>query len=158
MRGDQRACAQACSIAHRAFDRMAPAGEQLWFKLFTPEYLTYEMLGMASDLGRLDNVQRLASGVLTLASAGGALRRRVLSTTDLARSYLPSPGNSRADIDQACELLSQVIPSLGSLRSTHSLGHVNALRRALAAHAGHPSVQEVEDRFHATIAAAGPPH
>jgi transcriptional regulator with XRE-family HTH domain len=158
LRGDQRACAQACSIAHRALDRMAPAGEQLWFKVFTPEYLTYEMLGMASDLGRADEVQRLAPGVLVSASAGGALRRQVITTTALARSYLPSPGNSRADIDQACELLSQVIPSLGSLRSTCGLDQVNALRRTLAAHAGHPSVQEVEDRFHATIATVGPPH
>lgn len=157
LRGDQRACAQACSIAQRALNRAAPAGERLWFKFFTPEHMTAEMLRMASDLGRPDEVQRLAPAVLASASAGGLMRRQVISTTALARSYLPSPGNSRGDIDRACELLSQVLPSLGSLRSTRSLGQVNALRRALAAHAGHPGVQKVEDRFHSTMAAAGPP-
>jgi hypothetical protein len=75
------------------------------------------------------------------------MRRHVLGTTALARSYLPSEGNPRGDIDQACKLLGQVIPSLGSLRSTRTLDQVNAVRRALAPHAGHPRVQEIEDRF-----------
>jgi hypothetical protein len=70
LRGDHRACAQACSIAQRALDRAAPAGERLWFKFFTPDHLSYEMLRMASDLGRPDDVQRLAPGVRASASAG----------------------------------------------------------------------------------------
>lgn len=154
-RGDQRACAQACSIAERALDRAAPAGERVWFKVFTPEAMNHEMLHMASDLGRHDDVQRLAPEVLASASAGGMARRRVLGTTALASSYLPSPGNPHSDIDRACALLGQVIPLLGSLSSTHSLERVNSVRRALAAHAGRPSVQEVEDRFRSTIAAVG---
>ncbi len=84
-------------------------------------------------------------------------RRRVICTTALASSYLPSPGNSRADIDQACDLLGQVIPSLGSLHSTRSLERVNAVRRALAAHAERPSVQEVEDLFRSTMAPVAKP-
>jgi hypothetical protein len=99
------------------------------------------MLHMASDLGRHDDVQWLAPAVLASASAGGMERRRVLGTTALASSYLPAPGNSRGDIDRACDLLGQVIPSLSSLNSTHSLDWVNSVRRALAAHAGRPSVQ-----------------
>jgi hypothetical protein len=58
LRGDQRACAQACSVAERALDRAVPADERLWFKFFTPEHMTHEMLRMASDLGRHDDVQR----------------------------------------------------------------------------------------------------
>jgi DNA-binding XRE family transcriptional regulator len=157
LRGDHRACAQACSIAERALDRAAPAGERLWFKLFTVEQMTYEMLRMASDLSNHDDVQRLAPEVLASASAGGLARRRVLSTTALASSYLPSSGNPHSDIDRACDLLGQVIPLLGSLSSTHSLEHVNAVRRALAPYAGRMSVQEVEERFRSTIAAVGTP-
>ncbi|HSL08357.1 MAG TPA: hypothetical protein VK887_10335, partial [Pseudonocardiaceae bacterium] len=63
-----------------------------------------------------------------------------------------SPGNPHSDIDHACDLLGQVIPSLSSLSSTRSLERVNSVRRALAAHAGRPSVQEVEDRFQSTMA------
>jgi transcriptional regulator with XRE-family HTH domain len=157
LRGDQHACAQACSIAERALDRAVPADERVWFKVFTPDHMTHEMLHMASDLGRHDDVQRLAPAVLASASAGGMERRRVLGTTALASSYLPSLGNSRGDIDRACDLLCQVIPSLGSLNSTHSLDRVNSVRRALAAHAERPSVQKVEDHFRCTIAAVSTP-
>lgn len=157
LRGDHRACAQGCSVAQRALDRAAPASERLWFKFFTAEHLNYEMLRMASDLGSHDDVQQLAPDVLASASAGGLARRRVLGTTALARSYLPARGNPHSDIDRACDLLSQVIPLLGSLRSTHSLDQVNSLRRALAPHAGRPSVQELEARFRSTIPALSTP-
>ncbi|MGH3811844.1 MAG: helix-turn-helix transcriptional regulator [Pseudonocardiaceae bacterium] len=157
LRGDQRACMQACSIAQRALDRAAPSGERLWFKFFTAEHMSYEMLRMASDLGRHDDVQRLAPEVLDSASSGGLARRRVLGTTALARSYLPSQDNPHSDIDRVCDLLSQVIPLLGSLRSTHSLEQVTSVRRALAPHAGRPSVQAVEERFRSTIPALSTP-
>ncbi|MGH3831768.1 MAG: helix-turn-helix transcriptional regulator [Pseudonocardiaceae bacterium] len=157
LRGDQRACAQACSVAHRALDRTTPTGDRVWFKLYTFEQMTYETMWMASDLGRHEEVQRLAPGLLASASAGGRLRRHVMSTTVLASSYLPSDGDPHSDIDRACELLSQVIPSLGSLSSTRALEGVNSVRRALAAHAGRPSVQEVEDHFRSTIAAVSTP-
>ena len=121
LRGDQRACAQACSMAERALDRAVPPGDRVWFKFFTADHLAHEMLHMASDLGTADDVQRLAPGVLASASADGMARRRVLGTTALASSYLPSHSNSRGDIDQACDLLCQVIPSLSSLNSTRGL-------------------------------------
>lgn len=153
LRGDHRSCAQACSVAQRTLDRAAPTSKRLWFKFFTAEHLNYEMLRMASDLGRHDDVQRLAPEVLTSASAGGLARRRVLGTTALARSYLPAQGNPHCDIDQACDLLNQIIPLLGSLRSTHSLDQVNSVRCALVPHAERPSVQELEERFRSTIPA-----
>ncbi|MGH3889228.1 MAG: helix-turn-helix domain-containing protein [Pseudonocardiaceae bacterium] len=150
LRGDQRACARACSMAERALDQAVSADERRWFKFYTADHMTFDMVQIASDLGRHDDVQRLAPQVL--ASAGCMERRRVICTTTLANSYLPSQGNSRGDIDQACDLLSQVIPSLGSLSSSRTLERVNSVRRELAAHAKHPSVQQVEDRFRSTMA------
>ncbi len=142
-------------MAQRALDRAIPSDERVWFKVFTAEHMNHEMLHMASDIGRHNDVQLLAPGVL--ASAGGMARRRVLGTTALASSYLPSQANAHSDIDRACDLLSQVIQLLGSLSIAHSLERVNAARRALAAHAERPSVQEVEDHFRSTIAAVGTP-
>ncbi|MGH3772117.1 MAG: helix-turn-helix domain-containing protein [Pseudonocardiaceae bacterium] len=150
LRGDERACAQACSIAQRALDRATPADQRVWFKPFTPGHLTAEMLRNASDLGQHDDVQRLGPELVASASAGGRLRRHVICTTIFAGSYLPSRSNPHSDLDQACELLGQVIPSLSSLSSTSALKVVNSLRRGLAAHAGHPSVQEVEAHFRST--------
>ncbi|MGH3821807.1 MAG: helix-turn-helix domain-containing protein [Pseudonocardiaceae bacterium] len=155
--GDHRACAQSCSIAERALDRAVSADERVWFKLFTTQAMTHEMLHAAADLSRHDDVQRLAPEVMASASAGGLARRRVLGTTALARSYLPSQGNPHSDVDQACELLGQVIPLLSSLHSTHSLDQVNSVRRALAPHAERSSVQELEERFRSTIPALATP-
>ncbi|MGH3899588.1 MAG: helix-turn-helix domain-containing protein [Pseudonocardiaceae bacterium] len=152
---DRRACAQACTVAERALDRAMPADEPAWIQFFTAKALAGEMLTMARDLGRHQDVQRLAPGALD--SPDHLERRRVLWTTYLASSYLPSEGNSRSDIDQACHLLGQVIPALNSLSSARILERVNSLRRALAAHAGRASVQEVEDRFRSTIVAVGMP-
>ncbi len=149
--GDQRACSQSCIVAERALDRAQLADEPAWIWFFTPKALTGEMLTMARHLGRHHDVQRLAPGAL--ASPGHMERRSVLWTTYLASSYLPAEGNSHSDIDQACHLLSQVIPSLSSLTSARILEQVNSLRRALAAHAARPSVQDLEDRFRSTMAA-----
>jgi hypothetical protein len=155
LEGDRRSCSQSCIVAERALDRARPADEPAWIQFFTAKALTGEMLTMARDLGRYQDVQRLAPGAL--ASSDHMERRRVLWTTYLASSYLPSEGNSHSDIDPACHLLSQVIPALSSLSSARSLESVNSLRRALAAHAGRSSVQEVEERFQSTIVAVGTP-
>lgn len=153
LRGDRRACSEACAVAERALDQAMPADEPGWIQFFTAEQLAAEMLYIASDLGRHQDVQRLAPRVL--ASSGGMERRRVLCTTTLASSYLPSEDNSRSDIDQVCDLLGQMIPSLGSLNSTRSLERVNSIRRTLSAHAERSSVQEAEEYFRSTIAAVG---
>lgn len=152
LQGDQRASAQASAIAERALDRAVPTGERTWVKLFTAEHLAAERLYMASDLGRPGDIQRLAPDVL--AATGGMQRRRVKSMTILAASYLPAEGNPHSDVDRACELLGQTFPSLGSLHSANCLKRVNAARRALAVYATRPSVQELEDRFRATVTVA----
>ncbi len=155
LHGDRRASAQACTAAHRALDRAIPADEPDWIQFFTTEQLTAEMLYMAGDLGRYHDVQQLAPTVLACSSS--MERRRVLCTTALASSYLPAQNNPHSDIDRACDLLGQAIPSLSSLNSARSLESVNSLRRALAPHAERSSVQELEDRFRSTIAAVCPP-
>ncbi len=152
LRGDRRACAQACAVAERALNRAVPADEPVWIRFFTTELLSAQMWYMASDLGRQRDVQRLAPDVIV--SSGGLDRPRVLRTATLAASYLPSGSDSRGDVDHAAELLCQVVPVLSSLRSTVILQRVNSVRRALVAHAGRPSVQELEhlvaDYRHAT--------
>lgn len=150
--GDQRACATACAVAERALDRAVPADEPDWIRFFTPEKLSAEMMYMASDLGRQHDVQRL--GADAIASAG-AERPRVLRTAVLAASYLPSESNSGGDADRAAELLCQVIHTLGSVHSTVVLHRVNSVRRALAAHASRPSVQELEHLYRTSVTAPG---
>ncbi len=150
--GDQQACAQACTIAERTLDRAIPTGERPWMPVFTTDQMTARRLFMARDLGRTGDVQRIAPDAL--ASSAGMGRRHVLCTTELAASYLPAEGNPHCDVDRACELLGQALPSLGSLHSTRSLERFNIVRRALAAHPNRPSVQEFEDRYHTTVMAA----
>ncbi len=152
LRGGRRACVQTCAVADTTLDRAVPAEEPAWIRFFTAEQLSAEMLYMASDLDRHDEVQRLAPIVLT--ASAGMERRRVLCTTALAASYLSSEGNSCGDVDRACEVLGEVLPSLNSLSSARSLDRLNVVRRALAAHAGRPNVQELEDRFRLTAAVA----
>lgn len=148
LRGDQRASAHACTLAERTLGRAAPTGERTWIKPFTADHLTADRLYMARDLGRTGDVQRIAPHAL--ASSGNSTRRRVLCTTALAASYLPTEGNPHSDLDRACELLGQTLPSLGSMHSALSLERINTVRRALAAHPNHRSVQEFEDRYRTT--------
>ena len=151
LRGDRRACVQTCAVAEKTLDQAVPADEPAWIRFFTAEQLSAEMLYMASDLDRHDEVQRLAPIVLT--SSPGMERRRVC-TTALAASYVASEGNSCNDVDRACEVLGEVLPSLNSLSSARSLDRLNVVRRALASHAGRPSVQELEDRLRFTVVVA----
>ncbi|MGH3822666.1 MAG: helix-turn-helix domain-containing protein, partial [Pseudonocardiaceae bacterium] len=149
--GDRRACAEACALAERTLDRAVPADEPTWIQFFTTEQLTAEMLYMAADLGQYQEVQRLAPAVLE-ASGDMERRRRVLCTTALASSYLPREANVHSDIDRACDLLGQVIPSLSSLTSARTLEQINSVRRELRTYAGLSSVQEIEDQFQSHIA------
>lgn len=153
LRGDQRACAQTGAIGERTLDRVIPTGERTWTKVFTADEMIAQRLYMARDLGRADEVQRIAPDALV--SGCSSARRHVMYTTALAASYLPTARNPHSDIDRACELLSQALPSLGSLHSALSLERFNTVRRALATHATRPSVQEFEDRYRTTIMAAG---
>lgn len=150
LQGEQRACAQACTTAERTLDRIAPENERTWVKRFTTEHLAAGRLYLAGDLGRYAEVQRLAPDVL--ADADGMQRRNVKCMTVFVTSHLPADNNPRSDIDRACELLSQTLPTLGSLHSALNLERINAIRRELAAHAHRPSVREFEDRFRTTVA------
>lgn len=148
--GDRRPCAEACTLAERALDRAVSADEPAWIQFFTADQLTAEMLYMAAELGNYQEVQRLAPGVLD--TSGGMERRRILCATVLASSYLPREGNVRSDIDRACDLLGQVIPSLSSLTSARVLEGINSLRRELRPYAALSSVQEIEEQFQSHVA------
>ncbi|MGH3929622.1 MAG: helix-turn-helix domain-containing protein [Pseudonocardiaceae bacterium] len=151
--------AQALELAtagyRTALDRVAPTDDRTWFISFTADQLLAQRLYMAADLGCTKDVQRIAPETLTF--SGGSARRHVLYTTTFAASYLPPEGNSHCDPDRACELLGQVLPSLGSVHSALSLERFNGVRRKLAAYANRPSVQEFEDRFRSTVMAVGTP-
>lgn len=124
-------------------------------QFFTAEQLTAEMVRMATDLGQYREAQRLAPGAL--GSSTRMERNRVMCTTTLASSYLPKQGNVASDIDRACELLGQVIPSLSSLTSTRTLEWINSVRRVLSQYTGLSSVQEIEEQFQSHIAAGMAP-
>jgi transcriptional regulator with XRE-family HTH domain len=147
--GDRRACAEACALAERMLDRAVPADEPVWIQFFTAERLTAEMVRMATDLGQYREAQRLAPGAL--GSSTRMERSRVMCTTLLASSYLPKQGNVASDIDRACELLGQVIPSLSSLTSTRTLERINSVRRELRPYAALSSVQGIENQFQSHI-------
>jgi hypothetical protein len=153
--GDRRVCAEACALAERMLDRAVLADEPEWIQFFTAEQLTAEMVRMATDLGQYREAQRLAPGAL--GSSTRMERSRVMCTTTLASSYLPKQGNVASDIDRACELLGQVIPSLSSLTSTRTLERINSVRRVLSQYTGLSSVQEIEEQFQSHIAAGMAP-
>ncbi|MGH3692857.1 MAG: helix-turn-helix domain-containing protein [Pseudonocardiaceae bacterium] len=153
--GDQRACAEACALAERALDRAVPADEPVWIQFFTPEVLTAEILDVTADLGQYQKVHRLAPGVLN--SSAAMERSRTLCTITLASSYLPREGNVHSDIDRACDLLGQVIPSLSSLTSARTLERINSVRRELRPYAALSSVQEIEEQFQSHVTLVGTP-
>jgi hypothetical protein len=150
--GDRRPCAEAFALAERMLDRAMPADEPTWIQFFTPEVLTFHMVDMATDLGKYHEVQRLAPGVLDSLDGTKDERRRVLCTTALASSYLPKQGNVGSDIDRACDLLGQVIPSLSSLTSARTLERINSVRRELSPYAALSSIQEIEEQFQSHVA------
>jgi transcriptional regulator with XRE-family HTH domain len=153
--GDRWACAETCALAERALDRAVPTDEPAWIQFFTAEQLTAEMVYMATDLGQYREAQRLAPEVL--GSSTRMERRRVMCTTTLASSYLPKQGNVDSDIDKACDLLGQVIPSLSSLTSARVFERINSVRRELRPYAALSSVQEIEEQFQSHAAAIHTP-
>lgn len=143
--GDRQASDKTRVTAERILNGATPAAEPVWIRFFTAAQMSAEFLYMAEDLDRRDEVQQLAPEVL--ASSGSMQRRQALTTTALAASYLPAETPAGGDVDRACELLIEVLPTVGSLTSNRTMARVNSLRRALSAHARRPAVQELEHRF-----------
>ena len=148
--GDRQPCAETCALAKRALDRAVPADEPGWIQFFTPEVLIAEMMDVTADLGQYQEVHRLAPGVLN--SSAAMERSRILCTITLASSYLPKQGNVHSDIDRACDLLGQALPSLSSLTSARTLERINSVRRELRPYAALSSVQEMEEQFQSHVA------
>ncbi|GAA1414320.1 multiprotein-bridging factor 1 family protein [Catellatospora coxensis] len=141
--GDARGSDEALNRAERALDHAAPDDEPVWIRFFTAQQLAAESMYAAADLGRGEHVRRHAA--TALGAVGSMQRRHVLATATLAGSYLSVPGGrGEADVDQACRVLDDVLPTVGSLTSVRALTAVNDIRIRLAPYAARPSVQRLE--------------
>jgi hypothetical protein len=152
LHGDGASCAQAMTRAEHALDRVRPDEEPFWIRWFTAEQVHACFTYAAAHLGRPSDVQSFARPVL---DAGGEMgRRRVRVTAALAGSYVPTPGGSGGDVDQACATLTETLPLVQVLTTKRGVEAVNAVRRKLAPYRDQAPVREVEDAFHPLIGAA----
>lgn len=151
--GDAQGSDDALNDAESALGRARPDEEPTWIRFFTPQQLAAEAMYTAARLGRGEHVRRHAATALT--AAAGMQRRHVLATTALAGSYLRAGDqHGDTDVDQACNVLASVAPTIGSLTSVRALAAVNGLRSRLTPHRSRPSVQRLE-RVLAHASAAG---
>jgi hypothetical protein len=75
-------------------------------------------------------------------------RREVLAASTLAASYLPTARNhrsARVDVDMACKVLTDALPSAAGLTSARGLASINAVRRQLVPFRSTPAVRQVEE-------------
>ena len=89
-----------------------------------------------------------------LGAADGMHRRHVLATAALAESYLPGQAGTResdSDVGQACVVMRDVLPVLGSLTSTRALDAVSVVRRRLSAY-GLPVARELDEDLRRCLA------
>lgn len=153
--GDSAAAAQAIGEAERYLARADLPDEPFWVQFFNEEQLAAELMYTAHDLGQSSQVQRHAP--IVLKSAAGMQRREVLAATTLAASYLPGERgrDTQVDVDRACTILVDVLPSAAGLTSARGLASINAVRRRLADYSELPAVQQVEKDFREFAGATG---
>jgi hypothetical protein len=156
MRGDANDSDHALNQAEKALDRAVPRSEPFWITFFTPQQLAAEAMYTASELRRASLVRRHA--VDALSSAEGMQRRHVMATATLAASYLPATdataADGSADVEQSCDVLSGVLPVIGSMASARALSLVGTVRRRLAAYPHVSAVQELERDLDQCVAGA----
>ncbi|MEW2384050.1 hypothetical protein AB0873_18445 [Micromonospora sp. NPDC047707] len=155
--GDGRRCGDAMARAEDALARVRPEDEPFWIGFFTLEQLHAEFAYAAADLGRVVEVQRFASTVLT--ASDGMERRQVLVSAALASSYLPANDleqchGSKADVEAACAVLRQTVPLVRILSTRRGVEAVNGVRRRLKPFAGQPPVRELEASLEPILGAA----
>lgn len=144
LQGDRRGCDEAMSRAEDALGRVDVDCEPTWTRFFTPMQLQAEFAYAAADLGRCGQVQKWAPAVI--AASAGMERRRLLLTTTLTASYLPAPGTDGGggDVEQACAVLGEVAPELGSLTTQRGRQAVTAVRQRLRPYADRSYVQQLD--------------
>lgn len=161
--GDRTAAAAAMTAAGRDLDRGHPEDEPSWIRFFDDHQLHVEFGYVAHELGDAGAVQQLAAQIPADESAAEMTRREVLGGATLAASYLPpakAAGDSavrrggEVDVDQACAVLTAVLPSAGGLSSSRGVDAVNGVRRQLAPYADRPSVRQLEADFHSLVGTA----
>ena len=153
--GDAGGSQKALNEAEDALGRATPDDEPFWIRFFTAQQLATESMYAAADLGRSHDVRHHAAEAL--APANTMRRRQVLATATLASSHLPAEGDAStaaADVDHACELLSSIVPVVGSLSSARVLTSINDVRRRLTAFPQRPAVQQIEHDLHQALTAA----
>jgi hypothetical protein len=152
--GDQAATAKAMKAAEVELNKADLDDEPFWIRFFTEEQLAAEFMYTAHDLGQAAEVQLHAPTVLQ--SSAGMQRRQVLAASTLAASYLPTkrnPSNARVDVDMACQVLTDALPSAAGLTSARGLTAINAVRRKLVPFRSTPAVQRVEEDFQQFVGA-----
>jgi len=155
--GDKTGALRAMKRAEQDLAR-ATTEVPAWIRFFTPEQLHAEWMYVSAELGHAGEVQRFAPAVVG-AEATMMQRRHVLAASTLAASYLPADrgagdGRARGDVDQACAVLREALPSATGLTSARGLDSINAVRARLTPYRDRPAVQQVEADFQALVTSA----
>jgi hypothetical protein len=141
--------------AERSLGSGPSSEDPAWTGFFTARQLAAESLYVRHELGRTrEAISRTGDA---LANQDDMSRRRVLVAAALARCHVP-PSRSldaqarksrhpNGDLDLACHILRDALPSMAALRSRRAAGAVLAARRELARYADVPVVRELEDEF-----------
>jgi hypothetical protein len=156
LQGDPSGSDHALNQAERALDHADLGNEPSWIMFFTPQQLAAESAYASAELHRTGLVRRHAADAL--GAADGMQRRRVLVTATLAASYLPAadaPAGATGDIEQACDVLRDILPVIGSQTSARALGLVSTVRRRLASHSRLTAVRELEQDLDQCLARTG---
>jgi hypothetical protein len=153
--GDEAATAKAMRAAENELTRADLDDEPFWIRFFTEEQLAAEFMYTAHDLGHATEVQQHAPTVLQ--SSAGMQRREVLAASILAASYLPSNrgagGRGDVDVEKACQVLTDALPSAAGLTSARGLAAINTVRPELIPFRASPAVQQVEEDFQQFVGA-----
>ncbi|WP_431044242.1 hypothetical protein ACQUSR_21625 [Streptomyces sp. P1-3] len=131
---------RALEQAHQLLEA-DPEAEHPWLSPFDAAALASESALVLRDMRRYDEAMRHAERAIVLRESGRA-RSLALSRITLVRIHL-----DRQDLDAAVSVGHDLIaadPTLGSVRVVQQL---DALRRLLETHCGHPPVRELLTRF-----------
>jgi hypothetical protein len=138
--GDSPGCAADLSGAETALEEAGSDSEPGWARFLDLAFLAGEMSQCFSDLQQEKLAERFA--LESIQASNGRGRRRVLSQTTLATSYL-----RQGKLEQACIAGGQALDLVaGGIRSTRAAYEIRSLAGALEAHGTHPEARAFRDR------------
>lgn len=132
--GEQRGAEAALDEARGALGRPAQSERHPWLSGFDLAALATETTAALVDLQRYDAAAAHAERAVALRD-GGRVRSRALAQIGLATVHA-----ARLDLDAAVAVGGESLAVGSSLSSVRVLQELDALRSALAPHAGHPPV------------------